>query len=297
MRERPILFSAPMIRAILAGQKTQTRRVVKPQPPSECSIHYMLGAESWLPESERSPLRHHWEAWGGELFDNRPDGHLCGSHTVRCPYGAPGDRLWVRERHQRFDKGSCDQHVWYTAGRNDNSYVARTRPEIDQDAPWPRDAAGPAGGAVYGVPSIHMPRWASRILLEIVSVRVERLRDISEDDARSEGIKWGPAERHANHDPRWIQGLCRDCAHWNTNLGGNGGKRTSCGYKYDSDPAVVEPEHGDAGQGCSHGFAVGDGADESARFQFKHFWSHLNGAGSWEANPWVWVVEFNRVQA
>lgn len=265
MRERPILFSAPMIRAILAGQKTQTRRVVKPQPPSECSIHYMLGAESWLPENERSPLRHHWEAWGGKLFDVRPEGHLCGSHTVRCPYGAPGEMLWVRESHQRFDKGSCDQHVWYTSGRNDNAYVARTRPEIDQDAPWPRDAAGPAGGTVYGVPSIHMPRWASRILLEIVSVRVERLRDISEDDARCEGVD-PPATERDEHD--WK--ICPQC-------GGTG-------------------LHG--ALGANLGFMEVDCVDcDTHAKRFRHLWSSINGDAAWEANPWVWVVEFKRVQA
>lgn len=159
MTERPILFSGPMVCALLDGRKTQTRRIVKREPLR------------WLDDSGFDPA-----------FVADPANGL-------CPYGKQGDTLWVRESHQRFDKGTCDQHVWYMAGRNGNAYVARERPEIDQDRPWPRDAEGPSGGAVYSVPSIHMPRWASRLSLEITDVRIERLQDISDADAEAEGIR------------------------------------------------------------------------------------------------------------
>lgn len=222
-KERPILFSAPMVRAILDGQKTQTRRVVKPR--GRCSLFAVEedGSPMWTDSYILDPGNDEWR-----MRD--------------CPYGAPGDRLWVRESHQRFDKGSCDQHVWYTAGRNDNSYVARTRPEIDQDAPWPRDAAGPAGGAVYGVPSIHMPRWASRITLEIISIRIERLNDCSNADARAEGVWQGPSGA-------WFTGPHGLIAY--------------------PDPVAA----------------------------YAALWREINGDASWEANPFVWVVEFKRVQA
>ncbi|WP_299010025.1 hypothetical protein [uncultured Caulobacter sp.] len=227
IKERPILFSSPMVRAILEGQKTQTRRVVKPQPAPH---------ESW-----------DW-SWPVLRPGVTPGTRICWRDDVRtpnlypyCPYGKPGDRLWVRESHQRFDKGSCDQHVWYTAGLNDNAYVARTRPEIDRDAPWPREVPGPAGGAVYGVPSIHMPRWASRITLEIVSVRVERLTDITEDDAIAEGLEWVAPGKWA----------------------------------VDTSLAII---------------------GDDPRAVYRELWEHINGPGSWAANPWVWVVTFNRVQ-
>jgi len=95
--EHPLLVAASMARAYRRGEKTQTRRQVKPQPPSECSIHYMLGSESWLPPEKQTPLQHYWEAWHGELYKNRPKNHLCGGHTVICPYGTAGDKLWLRE--------------------------------------------------------------------------------------------------------------------------------------------------------------------------------------------------------
>lgn len=181
MKERPILFSAPMIRAILDGSKSQTRRIIKPAPPSECSIHHMLGDESWLPEGDRAPLRHTWEAWGGDLFRNKPDNHLCGLHTVKCPFGKPGDKLWVRENMalHGFGKPIAPQPQVNPAGVRIWSYAAD---EI---------MVGRHGRVT---PSIFMPRWASRITLEIVSVRVERLHEIGVEDAEDEGCK-APLER------------------------------------------------------------------------------------------------------
>ena len=139
MKERPILFSGPMVRAILEGRKTQTRRVIKPQPTSDHGLVF--------------------EGIAPGKFGAVSDGE------ITCPYGTIGDRLWVKETHHVRDAGYVDG-----TGR-DIVYKAD-----DEDFP-------------YGwTPSIHMPRWASRINLEITGIRVERLQDISEEDAKAEGV-------------------------------------------------------------------------------------------------------------
>lgn len=140
MKERPILFSAPMVRAILAGSKTQTRRVVKPQP---------IGTDATI-----------IEIYGRGLPAAHP-----------CPYGQHGDRLWARETF--FDTEPYSAFPLFSDRKN--RYIYR--------------ADGEQIGCHRWRPSIHMPRVASRILLEIVAVRVERLRDISREDAISEGVQ------------------------------------------------------------------------------------------------------------
>ncbi len=157
MKERPILFSSPMVRALLDGSKTQTRRIVTDE----------------------------------SLISLRPDG-TPGKVQPRCKFGQPGDRLWVREAwkaHTTFDhlppRDIPNTHVWYMA---DAGYKAESRYRQ----------------------GMFMPRWASRILLEIVSVRVERLQDISEADAIAEGIEplygaWRDYQTQPsiNHRPTW----------------------------------------------------------------------------------------------
>ena len=213
MKARPILFSAPMVRALLDGRKTQTRRVVKPQPhhgPVGQIVN--LGGAEWAMD----------------------DGDLSGLWT--CPYGAPGDLLWVRETIQRFDKGTCDQNVWYRAGGNgglDEHGVWNIPDGVDPHQPWPVDRKGPGGGAAYNVASIHMPRWASRLTLEITDVRVERLPAISRADAIAEGLQRLPASGRwvvekgqqyaglADHDPRlvysWLWEAINGPGSWATN--------------------------------------------------------------------------------
>ena len=146
MKERPILFSAPMVRALLAGTKTQTRRVVKKLPwfdPPGNRWYIPLGQRSFKCDAER-------EAW---------------QHMPKCcPYGQPGDRLWVRETF--MDLGAC---YLYRADAGAEAERALAAP----GQPWK--------------PAIHMPRAASRISLEVTGVRVERLQEISEADAQSEG--------------------------------------------------------------------------------------------------------------
>ncbi len=141
MKERPILFSGPMVRAILDGRKTQTRRIIKPQPIKR--LHRLA-------------------------FDARALGNLWGDRgtwLIRCPKGAPGDRLWVRE----------------TWAMIDGAYAYR--------ADSGHDLTGPGNFLHNWKPSIHMPRAAGRIALEVTGVRVERLQDITEEDAIAEGAE------------------------------------------------------------------------------------------------------------
>ena len=205
MKERPILFSGPMVRAILEGRKTMTRRVVKLRHGADVVV---TNGQVW------KPARVDYAGY------------------VDCPYGQPGDRLWVRES-------------WRTVKEADDiaprDLNAAHRYWYEADAPHQI-------GFGKCRPSIHMPRIASRILLEITAVRVERLHDITEADAQAEGVE------------RVVVGS---------------GWRRYCDP--DSEEVGVPP--------------CGD-----ARRSFRSLWKHINGAESWNANPWVWVVEFKRVQ-
>ena len=200
IRERPILFNGEMVRAILEGRKTVTRRVVKPQPDFK----------------------------GSMVDPNTPFVTLgAGLHArIGCPYGDPGDRLWVREA------WAADAQVDAIAPRD----LSRGEPLL-----YPADGAVRQAGCSMiapgkGRPSIHMPRWASRIQLEITGVRVERLQAITEAQAEAEGV--------------------RACEH-------------------ELDP---------------------DGNGYTATELFSILWSSINGVDSYNANPWVWVVEFKRVE-
>lgn len=173
MREKPILFSGPMVRAILDGRKTQTRRVVKPQP---VEMVRFLGADN-------EPT---WE------FGWCPHERVITKH-VRCPYGLPGDRLWVRETFSHCYNGAEAYQVIYASdgSRRDFSYgTGATEEQLD----WLERGMGQHGES--GRPGIHLPRWASRITLEVTLVRVERLQEINARDAVAEGI---PLCEHGFH--------------------------------------------------------------------------------------------------
>ncbi len=159
MRERPILFSGPMVRAILEGRKTVTRRPIKPSMRS-ADIQFELQQEadgSWHPY---------------HIFDESRFDRSGTEHPILCPYGQPGDRLWVRESTSEEVIGS-------------QSVTRYTADGAISNHPW-----WYSKGAC---PSIHMPRWASRILLEITDVRVERLQDITYEQAMAEGIDAHPS--------------------------------------------------------------------------------------------------------
>ena len=208
VKERPILFSAPMVRAILEGRKTVTRRALK------------------MPHG-------FWEtSAAGELVPI----------PANCPHGKPGDRLWVRESHAQVFEVDIPQGRYAgpigTSGspaRPDwkSRYVYRA----DGDMPNVQWHHVGDSQPVRWTPSIHMPRLACRILLEITEVRVERLQDITEEQAKAEGISQHPGGGHHVEDGKH---------HWASPI--------------DS---------------------------------FAGLWSSVGG--DWDANPWVWVVEFKRV--
>lgn len=194
MKEHSIRMVAAEVRAILDGRKTQKRLVVKPHPEGE------------------------WAVPG----------------KTSCPYGRPGDRLWVRE-------------TWACSGNEDGHPITSegTLCEIEKAERFYRaDAIGieygcltfPDGSRFSGGwrPSIYMPRWASRITLEIVGVRVERLQEIKREDAIKEGVL----------------------------------NNRNDGLEYGTGP----------------------------EWAFRELWNSINGSGSWSANPWVWVIEFKRVE-
>lgn len=208
MKERPILFSGAMVRALLDGSKTQTRRIVKPAPPDDDPITAGL----YHPTETN---RHGEESPGNEVFGAYTTD---GEWARPCPYGQPGDRLWVRESYA--DVG-C--RLTYMADLDDGAHCKVKK--------W--------------TPSIHMFRADSRIQLEIVSVRVERLNDISEGDCWAEGI-------------------------------------AACDGMFD-DMAII-----DSAKRMGRSF-------EDAAPTYAALWESIKGAGSWDANPWVWVVEFRRV--
>lgn len=170
--ERPIIFSGAMIRAIIDGRKTQTRRVWKPRYHSDARLLRRDTVDS-MPAAEAAAYL---------------------ARVSVCPYGAPGDTLWVREtwRTLSCSRGAGEPcEVQYRAGgieeRAAKEPVGR---DIIASERGPGESTDPLGRAWR--PSIFMPRWASRLTLRIESVRVERLHDISEEDALAEGITWDP---------------------------------------------------------------------------------------------------------
>ena len=202
MKESPILFSAPMVRALLAGTKTQTRRIFKPDRMTwDANGRYTTHA-----------MR------GGELSITGSGPFKPSSWLHYCPYGQPGDRLWVRETFARID--------------------GQTRPwiETDYQATYTH---GDRLGDTLGIkkrwtPSIHMPRHASRITLEVTGVRVERLQDIDLADALAEGIS-------------------------------------------DTGALILDSAGNEQGGPIA---------------EYAVLWEQINGTGSWDANPWVWVLDF-----
>ncbi|HCT7774661.1 TPA: morphogenetic protein [Klebsiella pneumoniae] len=230
MKERGMIFNSEMVRAIVSGRKTQTRRIMKVQPESN-----QLGLLLITDSTKHSDIgKYHWA-------ESNATGNHVRSKLFSCPFGAVGDQIWVRETFQGplFDYELMDEYL------EDSSKFEK--PEFCQYAadgghrPEYQDADD---NLRHGWrPSIHMPRWASRILLEITDVRVERLNAISEEDARAEGI---------------IDGGCLNC-----------GEPEPCGC------ANPEPDATDA---------------------FAYLWQSIYGQENWNANPWVWVIEFKRVE-
>ncbi|EKN4803127.1 morphogenetic protein [Yersinia enterocolitica] len=204
MNEKPILFNAEMVNAILSGRKTQTRRIIKVQPQVTEQRLRELGA---------------WQD-GFNLSQQVNAAFQAGFIDVSCPLGKPGDQLWVRE--------TWNKHGGLLTYRADHDWIEEMRKATVCPAKW--------------VPSIHMPRWASRINLLITGVRVERLRDISQEDAQAEGMEL-------------------------------------TGWR----PTYSDPDSG--------------GEYETPYDNFAELWTSIYGEESWQANPCVWVIEFERMEA
>ena len=219
MKERGMIFNADMVRAILDGRKTQTRRIMKPQPePCPRGGH-------WWPSNVFKTMLHVEDemqngkgGWGGLAGD-------------ACPFGDLGDRIWVRETWAEAGASAPDLKLYRA---NYPEHV----PSIYENVPLAEE--------IRWTPSIHMPRWASRILLEITDVRVERLNAISEEDAEAEGI-----DMEALYDSQ----DCYDCI----------------------------ADHNMTGRPTVTG-------------AFKYLWESIYGEEGWKSNPWVWVIEFKRVE-
>lgn len=186
VKERGIIMAGDSVRAILDGRKTQTRRVVKPQPTSPAvldDVSARCEEATGYPLEDRRP----YCMWVGER-----DGKTWIDQGVRCPYGATGDRLWVREAF--FDHGN------YGIDALDSIPTPRDERIEYRAEPW--DRLGDPKEAGPWTSPIHMPRWASRLTLEITDVRVERLLSITNEDAIAEGCVGGPElEGYSEQNP------------------------------------------------------------------------------------------------
>lgn len=171
MKERGIIFNAEMVRAILDGRKTQTRRIMKPQPKTN------ENGDIWWPSNICQSMINI-----KEMMQNN-EGVWAGIAGIACPHGGVGDHLWVRETF-------CIVHDEQFGEENWIDYKATPKYSDKKPAGWDAEPNDPE--ALNWSPSIHMPRWASRITLEITDVRVERLQEASDDDFKAEGY---PLER------------------------------------------------------------------------------------------------------
>lgn len=191
VKERPVLFKGEMVRAILADRKTCTRRLQglellnEKDAPDATFDDWKDSIDNWTVRDGDGHSGVGWYAWVTDEGDS-------GSFLLECPYGVPGDRLWVRETWRPRQEHNCGANL----GQCDcDAEVIRIRYDADgaeTEFPYPEDIPSdweiPSAAARGNVPSIFLPRWASRITLEVIDVRVERLQQISPADAQAEGI-------------------------------------------------------------------------------------------------------------
>jgi hypothetical protein len=211
MKYSPILFSTPMVQAILNGSKIQTRRVIKPQPKES----------DYLPEIL-------YDHFGKQFLNYRKDAVLVETKNIKCPYGQIGDVLWVRETFYKPVDFPFETQIYIYKEQIISKNIINAN-----EIKWK--------------PSIFMIKEACRLFLKIKDIRVERLRDISENDAVSEGVM--PVDKKISGELNLYADYFRN----------------TTGY--------VMPQS-----------------------SFRSLWKSINGEESWEANPWVWVIEFERIE-
>ncbi|HIE8673071.1 TPA: hypothetical protein ACXPYG_005121 [Klebsiella variicola subsp. variicola] len=217
--ERGMIFNAEMVWALLDGRKTQTRRIMKPQPTLDdfvCPYEGPRGGHIW-------PSRNHQYALHVETMLQNGEGCWGGLASDACHFGEIGDRIWVRETFRVHSRATDVATLVYKASVR-NSWTEQTHRV-------PVAVCNKPATPEKWTPAIHMPRWASRILLEITGVRVERLKSISDGDAIREGC------------------------------------------------STTDMKSGDC---------VAD--------VFARLWASIYGDESWNSNPWVWVIEFKRIE-
>lgn len=263
MNAKPILFSGPMVRALLEGRKTQTRRIVKPQPTNGWAFENppVLGRIT-----SSHPKRGRFGAFVRRgLGSDFPEADL-----IACPYGQPGDLLWVREtwadllavspttdEPMKIGPGErlIEEPTFWIDGEGRKrwhydgqviAYRANSDVEFCDGNGFMGDMADRSDMPTWK-PSIHMPRWASRLTLRITDVRVQRLQDISEEDARAEGA------------------------------------------------GLYVPGHGFITEQTLHA-DPGYSNFLAPRQGFEAIWTEINGADSWAANPWVWAISFEVIR-
>ncbi len=231
MKERPILMSGPMVRAILDGSKTQTRRVMTPTP-----VFYDVVPEEIL---SRTAARVGEPGWwwsrkgGSGVHSQRTDADfkaILARSPELSPYGQPGDRLWVRETWycDDYTAGDFDSDLCETPTPSREARIARWREETFYRADGDPEFEGDENSRFWK-PSIHMPRWASRLSLEITGVRVERVQDITGDAVLAEGVEF-PAANECTPDAL--------LARWNPFRTLWDSLNASCGYGWDVNPWV-----------------------------------------------------------
>lgn len=247
MKERPILFSVPMVRAILDGKKTQTRRVIKQQPS---------GGKIFPPNDFDRP--DHWYFRDAYYACEEND---IGNY-VKCPYGKPGDRLWVREAWALGADRQGEGKFFYQS--TDEANVVKTEMSSGVVCLGGRNK-DKIGHLKRWRPAIHMPRHLCRIILEIADIRVEKLQSITEEDAVTEGAR------------EWAQ---------NPDVNG-----------LEDKPRAYDNRQNDW---CRHSrIADPNTPVATSRGAFAALWESINGdkpGASWKDNPYVWVISFRRIQ-
>lgn len=269
MIERPILFSAPMIRALLAGTKSQTRRLVKVGEPDKHGQAYVRrGRYATILHPTEGFL---WRPYAGAELQPMPADRVaryCPFWLGEYEHSEAPPRLWVREawRTSVF-VDTKPGSVLETAG---NGYGWPVWYAADNGAVTWRGARDGGPGFVNPGRYRHarfMPRWASRIVLEVTSVRAERLQSITEEDAIAEGARHRDTGRNKYNRPRPGWSCC------------------------DPHPADLYPIDGD---GIVE--RAGDHCLGTARHAFGNLWNSINEKKApWSSNPWIWRIEFRRV--